>query len=160
MVKKTYAPAFGGLGIAPGLLAAIARLKFSEPTPVQSRSIPIGLEGKDLIAVAQTGTGKTLAFGIPMIQRLAQIKGRGLVLLPTRELALQVNESLLSVGGPLGLRTAVLIGGVSEEQQKKALAKNPRVIVATPGRLVDLLERKIVNLSDVRVWSMTRPNRC
>ena len=98
MVKKSYPTAFGGLGIAPGILAAIARLKFTEPTPIQARSIPVGLEGKDLIAIAQTGTGKTLAFGIPMIQRLAQLKGRGLVVTPTRELAIQVSESLLSVG--------------------------------------------------------------
>src|SRR3989304_9514269 len=111
MTSDSYSTGFSGFGIAPGLLAAIARLNFTEPTPVQRRTIPVGLEGKDLIAIAQTGTGKTLAFGIPMIQRLAQIKGRGLILLPTRELAIQVDEALHAVGRAFGLRTAVLFGG-------------------------------------------------
>ena len=159
MVSDSYPAGFGGLGIAPGLLAAIKRLKFTEPTPIQRRSIPVGLEAKDLIAVAQTGTGKTLAFAIPMIQRLAQIKGRGLVLLPTRELALQVSEALQAVGGPLGLRTAVMIGGAPEGPQKRSLEKNPRVIIATPGRLVDFLDQKILNLSTVRILVLDEADR-
>ena len=125
MLTKSTPTGFGGLGIAPGLMAAIARLKFTEPTPIQRRSIPVGLEGKDLIAVAQTGTGKTLAFGIPMIQRLAQVKGRGLVLLPTRELALQVSEALQQVGGSLGLRTAVMIGGSRSLRVSLEASHNP-----------------------------------
>ena len=116
MTNDSYSAGFGGLGIAPGLLQAIARLNFTEPTPVQRRTIPVGLEGKDLIAIAQTGTGKTLAFGIPLIQRLAHLKGRGLVLLPTRELAIQVSESLHAVGKTVGFRTAVVIGGAPEGQ--------------------------------------------
>jgi ATP-dependent RNA helicase RhlE len=159
MLSKVYPVGFSGLGIAPGLLGAIARLKFTEPTPVQRRSIPVGLEGKDLIAVAQTGTGKTLAFGIPMIQRLAQLKGRGLVLLPTRELALQVSEALQSVGGALGLRTAVLIGGAPEGPQLRAMEKNPRVIIATPGRLVDFLDRRLVNLSGIEILVLDEADR-
>ena len=159
MVKKSYPTEFGGLGIAPGLLSAIARLKFTEPTPIQRRSIPVGLEGKDLIAIAQTGTGKTLAFGIPMIQRLAQLKGRGLVVTPTRELAIQVSESLLSVGRSLGFRTAVIIGGASEGSQKRALDKKPRIIIATPGRLLDFLEQRILNLSDVQILVLDEADR-
>jgi len=159
MLNDSYPTGFGGLGIAPGLLAAIARLNFTEPTPVQRRTIPVGLEGKDLIAIAQTGTGKTLAFGIPIIQRLAQLKGRGLVLLPTRELAIQVNESLHSVGKSAGLRTAVVIGGAPEEQQKRALMKNPRVIIATPGRLVDFLKQRVLNLSDVQILVLDEADR-
>lgn len=159
MTSDTYQGGFGGLGIAPGLLAAIARLNFTEPTPVQRRTIPVGLEGKDLIAIAQTGTGKTLAFGIPLIQRLAQLKGRALVLLPTRELAIQVSESLQSVGKSVGLRTAVVIGGAPEEQQKRALMKNPRVIIATPGRLVDFLEQRVVNLSDIEILVLDEADR-
>ena len=150
---------FHGLGIAPGLQHAIAKLKFTEPTPIQRKSIPIALEGKDLIAVAQTGTGKTLGFGIPMIQRLAQLKGRGLILVPTRELAIQVDESLMAVGRSVGLRTAVLIGGVSEVTQKKALEKQPRIIVATPGRLVDLMEQRIVNLSNIEILVLDEADR-
>lgn len=150
---------FTGLGIAPGLLDAIDRLGFVEPTPIQRKSIPIGLEGKDLIAIAQTGTGKTLAFGVPMIQRLAQIKGRGLILLPTRELAIQVDEALLAVGRRFGVRTAVLIGGASMNLQRNALDKKPRVIIATPGRLLDHLEHRTVNLSDVRILVLDEADR-
>jgi len=159
MAKNSYPTGFGGLGIAPGLLAAIARQKFTEPTPIQRRAIPVGLKGKDLIAIAQTGTGKTLAFGIPMIQRLAQLKGRGLVLLPTRELAIQVSESLQSVGRSPGFRTAVLIGGAPEGSQKRALQKDPRVIIATPGRLLDFLEQRILNLSDVQILVLDEADR-
>ncbi|MCM2271258.1 MAG: DEAD/DEAH box helicase [candidate division Zixibacteria bacterium] len=159
MTERNSASGFHGLGIAPGLLAAIAKLKFTEPTPIQKRSIPIALEGKDLIAIAQTGTGKTLGFGIPMIQNLARLKGRGLILLPTRELAMQVDESLLAVGKQLGLKTAVLIGGVSEVHQKKALEKNPRIIIATPGRLVDLLEQRAVNLNNIEILVLDEADR-
>jgi ATP-dependent RNA helicase RhlE len=159
MLTKSRSTGFGGLGIAPGLLAAIARLKFTEPTPIQRRSIPVGLEGKDLIAVAQTGTGKTLAFGVPMIQRLAQVKGRGLVLLPTRELALQVADALQQVGGSLGLRTAVMIGGAPEGPQRKALEKNPRIIIATPGRLLDFLDQKALNLANVQILVLDEADR-
>ncbi len=159
MSKKLHATGFGGLGIAPGLLTAIARLEFTEPTPIQRRSIPVGLTGKDMIAIAQTGTGKTLAFGIPLLQRLAQLKGRALVLLPTRELAQQVGESLQALGKTLGLRLAVVIGGVPEGQQRRSLQQNPRIIIATPGRLVDFIERKIVNLSDVQVLVLDEADR-
>src|SRR5574337_1284672 len=126
---------FYGLGIAPKLLEALDRLKFTTPTPIQQKSIPLAIEGKDMIGIAQTGTGKTLAFGIPMIQRLAQFKGRGLVILPTRELALQVDETFQKVGRSINLRTAVLIGGASMNLQIQALKRNPHIIVATPGRL-------------------------
>ncbi len=156
---KSPAAGFAGLGIAPSLLDAIERLRFKEPTPIQKRSIPIGIEGKDVIAIAQTGTGKTLAFGIPMIQRLAQIKGRGLILLPTRELAIQVDESLLSVGRHLGLRTAVLIGGTPLGPQRYALEKKPRVIIATPGRLIDFIEQRIINLSDIEILVLDEADR-
>lgn len=150
---------FSGLGIAPGLLDALDRLKFTEPTPIQRQSIPSGIEGKDLIAIAQTGTGKTLAYGIPLVQRLAQIKGRGLVVVPTRELALQVDEALLSVGRASGLRTSVLIGGASMELQLRSLRQNSRVIVATPGRLLDHLEHRYLKLSDVQILVLDEADR-
>src|SRR3989344_786999 len=94
---------FYGLGIAPKLLQVLENLKFTVPTPIQEKAIPVAVEGKDLIGVAQTGTGKTLAFGIPMIQRIGQGNERGRVILPTRELALQVQEALHSLGKTLGL---------------------------------------------------------
>lgn len=150
---------FSGLGIAPGLLDAIDRLKFTEPTPIQLRSIPPAIEGKDLIGVAQTGTGKTLAFGIPMIQRLAQVKGQGLIVLPTRELAIQVDEALRAIGRTIGLRTAVLIGGASMVLQRQAVAKKPHVFIVTPGRLIDHLEQHSVTLKDVKILVLDEADR-
>jgi ATP-dependent RNA helicase RhlE len=140
-------------------MAAIDRLGFNEPTPIQRQSIPLGLEGKDLIAIAQTGTGKTLAFGIPMLQQLARLKGRGLVLLPTRELALQVDEALHAVGDSQGLRTAVIIGGASMTRQLSALAKRARIIIATPGRLIDHVEHRTTDLSDVKILVLDEADR-
>ncbi len=150
---------FTGLGIAPGLLEAIDRLNFSEPTPIQRQSIPISIEGRDLIAIAQTGTGKTLAFVVPMIQRLARIEGRGLIITPTRELALQIDKVLNDVGRSLGLRSAVLIGGAPMSPQRRSLERGPRVIVATPGRLIDHLEHRHVNLADVQILVLDEADR-
>ena len=142
---------FHGLGIAPNLMAAIESLKFKVPTPIQHQAIPVGLEGKDIIGIAQTGTGKTLAFGIPMIQRLAQLKGKGLVILPTRELAMQVDEMLHWIGRASGLKTAVLIGGANIDMQIRDLRRVPSIVVGTPGRIIDHMERRTLNLSDVKI---------
>lgn len=152
-------PGFYGLGIAPKLLEILDRNKYTVPTPIQQKSIPIAIEGKDMMGIAQTGTGKTLAFGIPMIQRLAQTKGRGLVVLPTRELALQVDETFRKIGHPIGLRTAVLIGGASMYGQVMELKKNPHVLIVTPGRLIDHIEQKTVRLGDVAVLVLDEADR-
>ncbi len=150
---------FYGLGIAPALMEVLQRLHFKIPTPIQAQAIPIAVEGKDLVGIAQTGTGKTLAFGLPMLQRLAQTKGQGLVVLPTRELALQVEEVLRKVGHSLGLRTAVLIGGTSLAPQVGALKKNPHVIIATPGRLIDHLNQKNIRLDRVNIVVLDEADR-
>ncbi|TSC72272.1 MAG: ATP-dependent RNA helicase DDX47/RRP3, partial [Parcubacteria group bacterium Gr01-1014_70] len=121
---------FSGLGIAPGLLQVLEKSRFTSPTPIQHQAIPPGIEGKDIVGVAQTGTGKTLAFGIPLIQRIAQNRTRGLVVLPTRELALQVERTLQHIGHSLGLRTAVLIGGESQHRQHEQLKRKPHIIIA------------------------------
>ncbi len=143
---------FGNLGIAPKLLEILSRSKFTQPTPIQSQSIPIAIQGKDVMGIAQTGTGKTLAFGIPMLQSLAQNKGKkGLVLLPTRELAYQVDESLRKLGQSIGLKTAVLIGGESMDRQIRMLRQDPHIIVATPGRLNDHLVNSKLSLQNVSV---------
>jgi ATP-dependent RNA helicase RhlE len=142
---------FSRLGVAPQLLAILERLAFHAPTPIQEQAIPVAVEGKDLVGIAQTGTGKTLAFGIPMIQRLARTKGQGLVLLPTRELALQVDEMLKKIGSGLGLRSAVLTGGASLSPQIQALSRNPHIVVATPGRLIDHLNQKNISLQGVSI---------
>jgi len=128
---------FYGLGIAPKILDILERIKFKSPTPIQLKAIPLAIEGKDVIGIAQTGTGKTYAFAIPMCQRLAQKKGIGLVLAPTRELAIQIDEAFLELARAFGMRTACLIGGAPMPPQVQALRKNPRVVIATPGRLID-----------------------
>jgi len=140
---------FDGLGIAPKILEALDRMRFTKPTPIQHKAIPIGIEGKDIIGVAQTGTGKTLAFAIPVIQHLSSKKGRCLVLAPTRELAIQVDETFRKIAPLFGIRTAVIIGGASMNLQLKALRKDPKVLIATPGRLVDHMERRTVRLHDI-----------
>ncbi len=150
---------FYGLGIAPGILDVLHRLNFTVPTPIQYKAIPVGIEGKDIIGIAQTGTGKTLAFGIPMIQRLAQRKGRGLVLVPTRELAIQVNETIAKLAPTFKMRTAVVIGGESMHMQIQALRADPRIIVATPGRLIDHLSQNTVRLNDVCILVLDEADR-
>jgi ATP-dependent RNA helicase RhlE len=150
---------FSGLGIAPALLATLVRLRYVTPTPIQQQAIPAALQGKDIVGIAQTGTGKTLAFGIPMIQRLAQMKGQGLVVLPTRELALQVDESLRKAGQSVPLRTAVLIGGAGMGPQIHALSRKPHILVATPGRLMDHMQRRTARLDNVQIVVLDEADR-
>jgi ATP-dependent RNA helicase RhlE len=150
---------FYGLGIAPRILDILDRMKFTVPTPIQHKTIPIAIEDKDIIGVAQTGTGKTLAFTIPIIQRLSQKRGRALILVPTRELAIQVNETFQKIASLFSIKTAVIIGGASMHLQLKALRKNPRVLVATPGRLVDHMERGTVLLADINVLVLDEADR-
>ncbi|MBU0545753.1 DEAD/DEAH box helicase [Patescibacteria group bacterium] len=152
-------PSFSELGIAPEVLEVLTRLKFTSPTPIQHQCIPAALEGKDIVGIAQTGTGKTLAFGVPMIQLLGQNKGQGLILLPTRELALQVNEVFNKIGQKFGLRTAVLIGGASSHQQVQAIRRRPHVIVSTPGRLIDHLKQKNLSLERVNIVVLDEADR-
>jgi len=148
---KSNSFSFNNLGIAPKILDILQEWHFNQPTPIQFKSIPIAIKGNDLVGIAQTGTGKTLAFGIPMIQRLSQIDGRGLVLLPTRELASQINTSLKNLGANFGLRTALLIGGESKNIQLRALRQKPHIIVATPGRLIDHIKSHSINLNDIKI---------
>jgi ATP-dependent RNA helicase RhlE len=150
---------FNGLGIAPALLEKIEKLGFTTPTPIQKDSIPTAIEGKDIIGIAQTGTGKTLAFGLPMIQRLNQVKGGGLILLPTRELALQVYDSLLPFAQAFGIGMAVFIGGESMHHQIAALRRSPRILIATPGRLLDHMERRTIRLDKVAVLVLDEADR-
>ncbi len=150
---------FDGLGIAPKILEVLDRLKFTHPTPIQHKAIPIAIDGTDIIGVAQTGTGKTLAFAIPVIQRLSRNKGRCLVIVPTRELALQVNETFQKIAPLFGIRTVVIIGGAPMQGQLKVLKKNPRVIIATPGRLVDHMNQKTLRLNDVEILILDEADR-
>jgi len=150
---------FYGLGIAPGLLDAISKLGFKVPTPIQFKAIPIAIEGKDIIGIAQTNTGKTLAFGVPMIQRLTQKKSKGLILVPTRELAIQINDAIKKLTQIFAIDTAVLIGGEAMGRQIQQLRKNPRIIVATPGRLNDLIGQKHARVDDVNILVLDEADR-
>jgi superfamily II DNA/RNA helicase len=150
---------FADLGLKPSLLAVLEKLKFTIPTPIQAQAIPIAVEGKDVIGIAQTGTGKTFAFSLPMIQRLAENKKQGLVILPTRELAIQVEEAIRQIGHTFGIRTAVIIGGASMYHQTQSLKRGPHVIIGTPGRINDHLEHKTIQLGNVGVLVLDEADR-
>ena len=158
MINSSH-DSFYGLGIAPGIMDIIKSFGFTTPTPIQRKAIPVAIEGKDVIGIAQTGTGKTIAFGIPLIQRLAQQKGRGLVLVPTRELAIQVNDSLKRLARAFSIETTVLIGGESMMMQVLSLRKNPRIIVATPGRLLDHIGQQRIRLDDANILILDEADR-
>ena len=149
---------FSGLGIAPNILGLLTKLGFTTPTPIQAKSIPVMLQGKDMIGIAQTGTGKTLAFGIPLIQR-AVTRLPKLVVLPTRELALQVHEALSPIGRPLGVRSTVIIGGESMSRQLSELRRHPQIIIGTPGRIVDHLQQRTLALGNVDIVVLDEADR-
>lgn len=158
-VPNESGPGFFGLGIASKILDILERIKFKEPTPIQRKAIPLAIEGKDVVGIAQTGTGKTHAYAVPMVQRLVQKKGIGLVLAPTRELALQIDEAVQGIAHPFGMRTACLIGGAPMGSQLQALRKSPRIIIATPGRLIDHLNRKTASVGDTNVLVLDEADR-
>lgn len=159
--EETPSSSFEGLGISDVFMQVLAKFKFTIPTPIQHKAMPVAVKGDDVIGIAQTGTGKTLAFGIPMLQRLygGEAQGIGLVLLPTRELAMQVDETLGRIGGAMGLRTAVLIGGENMRKQVMMLRRRPHVLVATPGRLLDLVEQGHVKLDKTAVLVLDEADR-
>ncbi len=160
MTPKTQtAVRFSDLGLSGKMLSILERQNFSVPTPIQHKCIPLALEGRDIVGIAQTGTGKTLAFGLPMIERLAKCRGQALILMPTRELALQVDEVLQKIGRPIGLKTAVVIGGASSNQQMQMLRRNPHVVVSTPGRLIDHLQQKNYSLKHVKIIILDEADR-
>ena len=147
-----YPQAFRALGISDNALLAVSSMGFTEPTPVQARAIPLLLEGRDVVGIAQTGTGKTLAFGIPMAERMDPSSSdvQGLVLVPTRELAQQVLAVLVDIGASFGLRAVGLLGGRALEGDFRALREGPQIVVGTPGRVKDHLRRGTLSLRSVR----------
>ena len=151
---------FNELHLDPALLAALPA-EFHTPTRIQQLAIPAALKGQDLLALAQTGSGKTLAFGLPLLQRLDSASDRvqGLVLVPTRELATQVSAALQGGAEALGLRLLTLCGGVAQEQQQSELALGPQLLVATPGRLRDLLAQRLLGLSNLRTLVLDEADR-
>lgn len=142
---------FKDFNLSNELMKAVASMGFEEPTPIQAQAIPIGLSGKDMIGQAQTGTGKTTAFGIPLIEKAVSGDAgiQGLVLAPTRELAVQVAEELNRIGNAKGIRTLPIYGGQDIGRQIRALKKYPQIIAATPGRLIDHIERKTIRLNNI-----------
>ena len=153
---------FSDLGLAPGLLRALAEKGYSTPTPIQAKTIPAVLAGRDVLAGAQTGTGKTAAFVLPILQRLSGPPARApraLVLVPTRELAAQVAESVRTYGKYAGLRTYVVFGGVGINPQIDSLHRGCDVLVATPGRLIDLAEQNAVDLRHVQTLVLDEADR-
>ena len=161
--KENRLKQFKDMPLSAGLQQKLAHFHFTTPTPVQASAIPPALEGKDVLATAQTGTGKTLAFLIPIIERLsAQTSPRqvsALVLVPTRELAMQVHEQYEKLRGRKGAPAALVIGGMSEQRQIQAIRKGATIVVATPGRLEDYLRRKLVDLRNVRTLVLDEADR-
>ncbi len=159
-------PLFDNFSLCPALLRAVQELGFTEPTPIQTRAIPVVHEGRDLLAAAQTGTGKTLAFALPLLQRL-QARAltatgrapRALVLVPTRELAAQVSEACRALARHLPLRDALVFGGVSDKPQIEALRAGVDLVVATPGRLLDHLQMRTIDLSMIEMLVLDEGDR-
>src|SRR6516165_6552426 len=153
---------FSDLGLEPGLVRAVAEKGYATPTPIQCAAIPAVLAGRDVLAGAQTGTGKTAAFVLPILQRLHAPQGcapRALVLAPTRELAAQVAESARSYGRHSALRSAVIFGGVSEKPQIEALRAGCDLLIATPGRLLDLAGQRALDLGAIRCCVLDEADR-
>ena len=156
MPSRASQAGFAGLGLSDSLLAAVTALGYEEPTPVQREAIPLMLAERDTLAQAATGTGKTAAFALPMIQRLvadrdSKHRSRGLVLVPTRELAMQVAEAIHKYARGTGIIVLPLYGGASMSQQIRALSRGADIIVATPGRALDHLRRKTLRLDAIRI---------
>ena len=151
---------FEDLGLRPEILKAIAERGYTEPTPIQAMAVPPILEGRDLVGSAQTGTGKTAAFALPTLHRLAKHGAtRALALAPTRELAIQIDDNFRAYGKHLGLRTALLYGGVKYGKQKEQLSKGADVVVATPGRLLDHLGQGTLRLNKVETLVLDEVDR-
>jgi ATP-dependent RNA helicase RhlE len=153
---------FSELSLSPVLGSNLARNKFVTMTPVQAQAIPPALDGRDLIATAQTGTGKTLAFVLPLLETLLKDKAKGIqaiVLSPTRELAMQIHEVFGTLAAGSGISAAVVVGGMNEDRQLTAIKKGAAVLIATPGRLADFMERRLVRLGGVRVLVLDEADR-
>jgi ATP-dependent RNA helicase RhlE len=158
---------FRQFGFSPEILRAVQAMNYTTPTPIQEKAIPHVLEGRDIMGSAQTGTGKTAAFALPILQRLSgdgkSKRGRrpvrALVLTPTRELAMQIGDSFASYAVHTGLRHTTVYGGVSQRPQEQALRKGVDVLIATPGRLLDLMNQKIIDLSVVEIFVLDEADR-
>jgi ATP-dependent RNA helicase RhlE len=158
---------FTELGLSADILRAVGEQGYDTPTPIQAQAIPLVLEGRDLMAAAQTGTGKTAGFTLPILQRLSQdsslslkrFKPRALVLVPTRELAIQVQQSVFTYGKHLRLRSAAIFGGVAIGPQLRLLKAGVDIVVATPGRLLDHIDQRSIDLSGIEILVLDEADR-
>ncbi|SFB61283.1 DEAD/DEAH box helicase [Algoriphagus aquimarinus] len=156
---------FKDLGLSDPLLRAVAKKGYSEPSPIQIKAIPLILKGRDVLASAQTGTGKTAGFTLPILQLLAKNPSRNnrpvraLVLTPTRELAAQIHENVVSYGKYLDIRSTVIFGGVNQNPQVSTLRRGVDILIATPGRLLDLINQRLLSLSQVEILVLDEADR-
>src|SRR5438874_3654225 len=160
---------FDELGLRPELLRAVTEAGYTTPTPIQAQAIPVILSGRDVMGGAQTGTGKTAGFALPILQKLLPLANaspsparhpvRALILPPTRELAIQVEEAVKTYGRYTGIRSTVVYGGVDIRQQLPIVRAGIEILVATPGRLLDHVEQKTVNLSQVEIFVLDEADR-
>lgn len=158
---------FNDLNIAPSILKALIKENYTTPTPIQEQAIPAVLAGKDLLGCAQTGTGKTAAFALPIIQLLSEQqrksntprRTRSLILTPTRELALQISENIHAYGQYTDLRYSAIVGGVSQKEQERSLSRGTDIIIATPGRLIDLINQKCIDLQHIEILVLDEADR-
>lgn len=165
-IEAVVSKKFSDLPIIPEIQSALEVLQYVTPTPIQAGAIPPLLEGKDLLGCAQTGTGKTAAFAIPLLQKIHQIgkhappyQPLGLIIAPTRELVVQISENISAIGKRTKVRHMTIYGGVGQRPQVAALAKGAHVVVATPGRLLDLIEQQYCNLSKVQFFVLDEADR-
>ena len=156
---------FEKLGLSEELLRSVSEAAYTSPTPIQAQAIPAILQGKDVMAAAQTGTGKTAGFTLPLLQLLNEKppvknnRARALVLTPTRELAAQVQESVFTYGKYMNLRSTVVFGGVKINPQMMKLRRGVDILVATPGRLLDLFQQRAINFNDIEVLVLDEADR-
>ena len=166
MTNTTPATSFEALNLSSPLMQALAETGYTTPTPIQAQAIPPVLEGRDLLGLAETGTGKTAAFSLPLLHRLAAVPAkpaprtcRALILAPTRELAIQIGESIATYGKHLGLTHTVIFGGVGARPQMRAMERGVDIVVATPGRLLDLIDSRHVRLDQVTQFILDEADR-
>src|SRR5690554_5040322 len=157
---------FESLNIIEPILKALQQEGYTTPTPIQAQAIPIALNGTDLLGCAQTGTGKTAAFSIPVLQHISATgnsgqkkKIRSLIVTPTRELAIQIDESIQNYGRYTDVNSAVIFGGVNQKSQVKKLNRGVDILVATPGRLLDLMNQGHISLKDVEIFVLDEADR-
>src|SRR5258706_2067690 len=169
MQEKVITTSFDSLGLKPELLRAVTEQGYTQPTPIQAQAIPVVLAGKDLLGAAQTGTGKTAGFALPILQNLsvrsnashspARHPVRALIITPTRELALQVEESVRTYGKYVQLKSTIVYGGVGIQPQIAELRRGVDILVATPGRLLDHVQQKTVDLRQVEILVLDEADR-